>query len=55
MGRVKAWKMKLEEEAFDDIINHEDFNSWIMAHPQCDEETLREYWDEFQSSNADPQ
>ena len=55
MGRVKAWKMDLEEKAIDDIINHEDFNSWIMAHPQCDEETLREYWDEYQSNYADPQ
>ena len=55
MGKVNAYHMDLEEKACEDIINHEDFTSWIMAHPQCDEETLREYWDEFQSSNADSQ
>tara|TARA_R100001086_G_C11753137_1_gene235980 strand:+ start:553 stop:732 length:180 start_codon:yes stop_codon:yes gene_type:complete len=48
MGKVKAWLMKLEENAIDDIGNHDSIDSWLKAHPQCDEETLREYWNEFQ-------
>ena len=32
----------------DDIGNHDNIDSWLQAHPQCDEETLREYWNEFQ-------
>jgi len=53
MGRVKALKMDLEDEAIADIGNHDNIDSWLQAHSQCDEETLREYWNEYQSEKAD--
>lgn len=55
MGKVKAWLIDREDEAIADIGNHDNIDSWLMAHSQCDEETLREYWFEFQADHADPQ
>ena len=55
MGEVKAWLMKLEEEAQADIGNHDNIDSYLQAHLRVDEETLREYWSEFQADHADPQ
>ena len=53
MGKVKAWLMKLEEEAQTDIVNHDNIDSYLQAHVRVDEETLREYWSEFQADHAD--
>jgi hypothetical protein len=53
MGKVKAWLIDREDEAIADIGNHDNIDSWLMAHSQCDEETLREYWNDFQSDHAD--
>jgi hypothetical protein len=55
MGKVKAWLMELEEEAQADIGNHDNIDSYLQAHVRVDEETLREYWSEFQADHADPQ
>ena len=53
MGKVKAWLMELEEEAQTDIVNHDNIDSYLQAHVRVDEETLREYWNEYQSEKAD--
>jgi hypothetical protein len=53
MGKVKAWLMELEEEAQADIGNHDNIDSYLQAHVRVDEETLREYWSEFQADHAD--
>ena len=59
MGKVKAWLMEREEEAIEearaDIGRHDNIYSYLQAHSRIDEETLREYWSEFQSEKADPQ
>ena len=52
MGKVKAWLMELEEEAQTDIVNHDNIDSYLQAHSRVDEETLREYWSEFQPEKA---
>tara|TARA_R110002012_G_scaffold290273_1_gene483843 strand:+ start:587 stop:760 length:174 start_codon:yes stop_codon:yes gene_type:complete len=53
MGKVKAMLMDREDEAYADIGNHDNIDSYLQAHPLVDEEWLREYWAEFQAEHAD--